>query len=109
LSQVYYSDEEYEQLLHRLAELTNQIDLIEDPMAKEMVLNILQHFDAVHREGLHRFWQYIRKNNPEIRERALKDYTIKHLMALYDLESFEGIEKPPNKSVFVPEDQVTKL
>ncbi len=109
MSKVYYSDQEYEQLLLTLSKLTEQIEKIDDPMAKEMVYHILQHFDAIHREALHRLWQFVRKQHPQMRERLLSDYTIKHLLSLYDLEAFEGITKPKNKTIFVSEDQVTKL
>ena len=109
MSKVYYSYQEYENLLRSLGKLTDQIDKIDDPFAKEMVLHILQHFDAVHREPLHRLWQYIRKNHPEIRNRILTDYSLKHLLALYDLEDFDGVEKAEAKNILVSEDQITKL
>ena len=109
MSTVYYNDQEYEQLLRTLGELTDQIDKIDDPMAKELVLHILQHFDAIHREPLHRLWQFIRKNHPEMREKILTDYTLKHLLALYDLEDFEGIEQANTKHILINEEQITKL
>lgn len=93
-----------------LSDLTMQIEQIEDPFAKEMIYNLLKYFDAVHREGLHRFWQFIRKNHPEIRDRVINDYAVKHLLALYDLEAFDGINKPKEKNTgFVPVDQVKIL
>ena len=95
--------------MHTLSDLTTQIDNIEDPFAKEMVYNLLKYFDAVHREPLHRMWQYIRKNNPEIRDRMLTDYAIKNLLSLYDLENYEGIKKPEEKKMFISEDQVKIL
>ena len=109
MSKVYYSDEEYAKLLRTLGDLTGQIDKIDDPLAKEMILHILQHFDAVHREPLHRLWQFIRKNHPQIREKVLTDYSLRHILALYDLEDYNGVETPNKNTIFVSEDQVTKL
>ena len=109
MSKAFYSDKEFEQLLYDLSNLTQDIEKINDPFAKETVYNILQHFDAVHREALHRLWQFLRKNHPEIRTKFLSDYSIRHLLALYDLEEYEGIEKAKDAPVFISEDQVKKL
>lgn len=109
MSKVYYSDEEIEKLLHTLSDLTMQIDKIDDPFAKEMVYNLLKYFDAIHREALHRFWQFIRKNHPDIRNKVLTDYAIKNLLSLYDLEDFEGIKKAEKNKMFISEDQVKLL
>lgn len=109
MSKVYYSDEEIEKLLRTLSDLTMQIDKIDDPFAREMVYNLLKYFDAVHREGLHRLWQFIKKNHPEIRDRVLTDYAIKNLLSLYDLEAFDGIKKPEKNKIFISEDQVKIL
>ncbi len=109
MSKIYYNDKEFENLLHSLGNLIEQIEKIDDPSTKEMIYNILQHFDAVHREALHRLWKHISNNHSDLRELALKDYTIKHLMALYDLEAFVGIQSAKDSRVFISEDQVTKL
>lgn len=109
MSKVFYSDKEFEQLLYDLSNLTQEIEKINDPFAKEIVYNILQHFDAVHREALHRLWQFIRKNHPEMRTKLIGDYSIRHLLALYDLEEYEGIEKAKAAPFIISEDQVKKL
>lgn len=109
MSKVYYSDKEFEQILHALSNLTEQIEKIEDPMAKELINDTLQHFDALHREALHRMWQFLKKNHSEISERILSDYTIRHLLALYDLETFNGIETASEPKAFIPIDKVKKL
>ena len=109
MSQVFYSDKEFEQILHKLSDLTEQVEQIDNPLVKDLVNNTLQHFDALHREALHRMWQFMRKNHPELRVKLLSDYSIIHLLALYDLESFDGIETAKDSVVFINEDEVKKL
>lgn len=86
-----------------------EIERVEDPMAKDLVNQILKHFDALHREALHRMWQFLKKNHAPVSERLVTDYTIRNLLALYDLEAFDGIEKAKEPVAFISADLVKKL
>ena len=106
---VYYSDKEYEQILLRLGQMVDDIDKIEDPMTKDLVHDLLQHFDVVHREAISRMAQFVEQENPELMSRLKDDYTIRHLLALYDLETFDGVEAAKDTKGFISENDVKMI
>lgn len=109
MNKVYYSNGEFEKVMHKLSDLTNKVEDIPEEETRELIYQILKHFDAIHREALHRMWQYIRYKNPEMEGNLLKDYSIRHLLALYDLETFHGIESANHPVSFIPEENVKNL
>ncbi len=110
MNKVYYSDKEYEHVLRTLGEVTEALHNIEDEHTKDLVNTLMQHFDVLHREAISRLWSILEIKQPELCERIVKeDYTVRNLLALYDLIEFEGIKKPIEPSSFVPIEQVTIL
>jgi GTP1/Obg family GTP-binding protein len=110
MEKVYYSDKEYEQMLRSLGEATEQLHQVEDGNIKEMVTNLMQHVDVIHREALSRLWALLEKQNPELCEQIIKeDYTVRNLLALYDLTEFEGVKKSTELPPIIPIDQVNIL
>lgn len=110
MNKIYYSDKEYEQVLRTLGEVTEALHNIEDEHTKDLVNTLMQHFDVLHREALSRLWSILEIKQPELCEKIVKeDYTVRNLLALYDLVEFEGIKKPIEPPAFVPYEQVTIL
>lgn len=110
MQKIYYSDKEYEQALLTLGDVTDKLHTIDDEQARDMVNILMQHFDVIHREAISRLWSILEIKQPELCEKIVKeDYTVRNLLALYDLIEFEGIKKPVDPPPFVPYDQVTIL
>ncbi len=109
MEKIYYSDKECEDMLRTLGELTEKLHSIEDEEIKSQITSLMEHFDVIHREGLSRLWKIVKAKNPELCDQLNKDYTIHHLLALYDLETFDGIEKATDPVAFIPENEVKIL
>ncbi len=110
MEKVYYSDEEYEQMLRTLGEATEKLHSIDDDNIKESVTDLMQHIDVIHREALSRLWAVIEKTNPELARQIIKeDYAVRNLLSLYDLTEFEGVKKPTSLPPIIPIDQVKIL
>ena len=110
MEKVYYSDKEYEQMLRTLGEVTDKLHSIYDVDIKEMVTDLMQHIDVIHREALSRLWSVMEKRNPELCDQIKKeDYAVRNLLALYDLIEFEGVKKPLDLPPIIPIDQVNIL
>ncbi len=110
MQKIYYSDKEYEQVLLTLGVVTEKLHNTEDEETKELVTTLMEHFDVIHREAISRLWSILEIKQPELCEKIVKeDYTVRNLLALYDLIEFEGIKKPVEPPPFVPYDQVTIL
>ncbi len=110
MQKIYYSDKEYEQVLLTLGVVTEKLHNTEDEETKELVTTLMEHFDVIHRDAISRLWSILEIKQPELCEKIVKeDYTVRNLLALYDLIEFEGIKKPVEPPPFVPYDQVTIL
>ena len=110
MQKIYYSDKEYEQVLLTLGVVTEKLHNTEDEETRAMVTTLMEHFDVIHREALSRLWSILEIKQPDLCEKIVKeDYTVRNLLALYDLIEFEGIKKPLDPVAFVPYDQVTIL
>ena len=97
-------------MLLTLGVVTEKLHNTEDEETKELVTTLMEHFDVIHREALSRLWSILEIKQPELCEKIVKeDYTVRNLLALYDLIEFEGIKKPIDPPPFVPYDQVTIL
>ena len=110
MQKIYYSDKEYEQVLLTLSVVTEKLHNTEDEETKELVTILMEHFDVIHREAISRLLSILEIKQPDLCEKIVKeDYTVRNLLALYDLIEFEGIKTPVNPPPFVPYDQVTIL
>ena len=90
MRKIYYSDKEYEQIIAALGNYVNDIEKIDNPLTKELVYTLMQHLDIVHREGLARMWKVIKGSYPDLAYGLKEDFTVHHLLALYDLENSEN-------------------
>lgn len=107
MEKVYYSDKEYEQMLRTLGEATEKLHQVEDENIKKMVTDLMQHIDVIHREALSRLWALMEKQNPTLSKQIIKeDYTVRNLLALYDLTEFEGVKKAVELPPIIPIEQV---
>lgn len=109
MSQEYYSDKEYEKLLLNLGELTKELDKIENPIVKDQIEEVLKHFDAIHREPLSRLIKYLDQKHTSVLKKLRDDYSIRQLLALYDLGAFTGVETAKDQVAFISSDQVKVL
>lgn len=97
-------------MLLTLGEATEKLHSIGDENIKELVTDLMQHIDVIHREALSRLWAVLEKKNPELSEQIKKeDYAVRNLLALYDLTEFEGVKKPIELPRIIPIDQVNIL
>lgn len=113
---VYYNDEEYQEILVYLNQLTTEAETLPYPQAKELTTTLLKYFDLVHREALARMMGLIDRQYPNLKKDLESDFTIKTLLDLYDLAS---VKKEKNGHVanghasgsmgFVPVGQVKLL
>jgi len=105
---VYYNDEEYQEILAYLNQLTTAAETLPYPQAKELTTALLQYFDLVHREALARMMSLINKQYPNLKQDLESDFTIKTLLDLYDLgSSANGQNGQSTKHIgFVPVEQV---
>ncbi len=98
MNPVYYTDEEYQEILAYLNQLTTEAETLPYPQAKEITTNLLKYFDLVHREALARMMGLINKQYPNLKRDLESDFTIKTLLDLYDLATVkqELNEHAPN-------------
>lgn len=106
---VYYSDEEYQQILSILEDLSNQAENLPYPEAKELTTSLLQHFDLVHREAIARICDYLEKNAPQHFSKLKSDFSINTLLKLYDLVDGDLDAKETAKAHFVSVDDLKIL
>ena len=110
MDKVFYSDQEFEQVLLHLGEVTERVHALEDSPARDLMIELMEHFDVLHRESLSRLWTLLEQRHPDLCKKIVQeDYTVRNLLALYDLIEFEGVGKPPEVVAFIPVDQVKIL
>jgi hypothetical protein len=109
MQKIHFSDRELEQMLLTLSEVTEKLHLIEDDKTKELITDLMQHFDVIHREGLSRLWKALQREQPQLCTELAKDYAVQHILALYDLVPFEGVKKPVDLPPVIPVDEVRIL
>lgn len=111
MNPVYYTDEEYQEILTYLNQLTSEAEMSPYPQAKELTTGLLKYFDLVHREALARMMNLIDRQYPNLKKELESDFTIDTLLKLYDLkrETPKQNVKPPNQMGFVPVEQVRLL
>jgi hypothetical protein len=80
------TDAEFEELLTRLDALVTEFEHHPDPAVSARAIEMLQHIDAVHREGLGRLVALIGAHDPKILDGATHDAVVRILLALYDLD-----------------------
>ena len=94
-------------MLRTLGEATEKLHQVEDENIKKMVTDLMQHIDVIHREALSRLWALMEKQNPTLSKQIIKeDYTVRNLLALYDLTEFEGVKKAVELPPIIPIEQV---
>ena len=111
MNPVYYNDEEYQEILAYLNQLTTDAEMLPYPNAKELTAALLKYFDLVHREALARMMGLIDKQYPNLKRDLESDFTIKTLLSLYDLGTVEKEQNGKKKGQmgFVPVEQVKLL
>jgi hypothetical protein len=77
---------EFEELLTRLDALVAEFEEHPDPVVSARALEMIQLVDAVHRAGLGRLAELIRRRDPKALEDAAQDGVVSILFALYELE-----------------------
>lgn len=105
---IHLTDAEYEQVTLHVRELIDQLEKLPFPNVRDDVFDLLQGFDALHREALARLLQLIVSEAPSLIPQVEEDFVIRTLLTLYD---FLPQEAEPNASLpqnggFVPLDQV---
>ena len=106
---VLYTDEEYQEILQYLNQLTAELEQLPYPTAKELSTTTLQYFDLVHREALARLMGAIQQKHPDLLEDIQQDTTLRTMFGLYDLLQVPTPieEKVPQKRMgFVPVESV---
>ena len=109
MNPVYYTDEEYQDILNHLIQLTTEAESLPYPQAKEMTTSLLKYFDLVHREALARMIGFIEREQPGLKEKLETDFTINTLLNLYDLGAEQKRlqqEKDAGRVAFIPVDMV---
>lgn len=109
MNPVYYTDEEYQDILNHLIQLTTEAESLPYPQAKEMTTSLLKYFDLVHREALARMIGFIEREQPELKEKLETDFTINTLLNLYDLGAEQKQlqqDKDAGRVAFIPVDMV---
>lgn len=110
MNKIYYSDKEFEQVLLSLSSITEELHALQDEAISEKINALMQHFDVIHRESLSRLWNILEVKHPDLCERIIKeDYTVRNILALYDIIEYEGIKTPIEPLTFIPYDQVGLL
>lgn len=79
------TDAEFEDLLTHLDALVTEFERHPDPVVSARALEMIQHVDAVHREGLGRLVALIARRDPEGLEEMAREPIVRILFALYDL------------------------
>ncbi len=85
MESIFLSDAEYEQLASQTEELITQLDELPYPKVKEDMHQLLQNFDALHREALTRLFKEIIINYPALQTKMESDKAVNLLFSLYDL------------------------
>jgi len=79
-------DAELETIVERINGLVQEFDSHPDPEVRERAFELLQHVDALHREGLARVAGMLRAaGHGKLLERFAEDEAVRMLLALYDL------------------------
>jgi len=79
------TDAEFEDLLTHLDALVTEFEHHPDAVVSARAIEMIQHVDAVHREGLARLVALIGRRDPQCLEEAARDPIVRILLALYDL------------------------
>ena len=109
---VLYTDEEYQEILQYLNQLTSELEQLPYPTAKELSTTTLQYFDLVHREALARLMGVIQQKHPELLKTIQQDMALRTMFGLYDLleiETSKQEKKPQKRMGFVPIESVGLL
>ena len=77
---------EFEELLTRLDALVTEFEQHRDPAVSARALEMLQHIDAVHREGLGRLMALVAARDGRLPDGVTHDAVVRILLALYDLD-----------------------
>lgn len=94
------ADETYQQLVHHLEEQIKEAELIPHPKIKDLVFDILQNLDTLHREALSRLIKKLKETSPSLQAELENDYAILTLLELYDLSE----NKPAFEESITPVD-----
>lgn len=103
------TDEEFRQLIEQLDALIREFETLPFPQVREMVFDLLQGIDAVHREGLWRLSRFLEeKVGSDVLDRAANDPIIRTLLVMYDLEEADALPQEARSSAysFVPVDTI---
>lgn len=103
------TDEEFRQLIEQLDALIQEFESLPFPQVREMVFDLLQGIDAVHREGLWRLTSFLEEEvGSDVLERASDDPIIHTLFVMYDLADADALPQEAHSSAnsFVPIDTI---
>lgn len=112
MDKTLYTNEEYRALLGQLDELTQKAERLPYPEARDLVFELLQNFDRMHREALIRMVDMIEQKDLALITALKSDFVIRTLLQLYDLAD-EDTPLPDTRKYtqlgFVPEHEVKIL
>jgi len=91
------TDVEFEELLTRLDVLVTEFEHHPDAVVGARAIEMIQHVDALHREGLGRLIALIDRRYPQFLQEAARDRVLRILLELYDLAPGS-----PERRGFVP-------
>jgi nitrite reductase/ring-hydroxylating ferredoxin subunit len=106
----YLTEEEFQTVVQQLDALIQEFEQLPFPQVREMVFDLLQAVDAIHREALARLISFLHEQGQaDLVDRAAKDPIIHTLLRLYNLVPDE--DRSPLEAVrpgvnFIPLDQI---
>lgn len=103
------TEEEFRQLIEQLDALIQEFESLPFPQVREMVFDLLQGIDAVHREGLWRLAHFLEKEaGSDVLDRAADDPIIHTLFMMYDLTEGDALPQAAHSTAdsFVPVDTI---
>ena len=107
MEKIIFDNKEYRTLLDHLNQLLEEVEDLPYPKVKELIFSILQCFDSIHREPLHRLLAHLDRLNSKVEMDLQGDFTFQTLLDLYDLKEKEEQVAENATQGFVPADQVT--
>ncbi|MDP9469746.1 MAG: Rieske 2Fe-2S domain-containing protein [Chloroflexota bacterium] len=101
------TEEAFHAVGRHLDELVREFEALPLPQVREQVFDLLQTVDALHRAGLTRLTEILRRQGAEAAlERAAEDPIVRTLLVLYDLAPEPPPVAAPGTTSFIPLDRI---
>lgn len=110
MEKIIFNNKEYRALLDHLSQLLEKVEGLPYPQIKELIFSVLNCFDSIHREPLHRLFSHLDRLDSKVVLDLRSDFAFQKLLELYDLPPKEKyLPDNNNPEGFVPVDKVTLL